>query len=106
MIYSVYDADMTNVRVALPNKLYEAIYCERPIIVAKGTYLAELVERWGVGVAVDHREPKELTAVLQRMRDDAGYYQAFCYRCREQKKIADTETYNKLLKDCLHQMCI
>lgn len=106
VIYSVYDADMTNVRVALPNKLYEAIYCERPIIVAKGTYLAELVERWGVGVAVDHREPKELSAVLQRMRDDTEYYQAFCYRCHEQKRIADTETYNKLLKDCLHQMCI
>lgn len=106
VIYSVYDADMANVRVALPNKLYEAIYCERPIIVAKGTYLAELVERWGVGVAVDHREPDELVAVLQKMRDDAAYYRAFCYRCHEQKKIADIETYNKMLKERLHQMCM
>lgn len=42
-VYSVYDADNANVRIALPNKLYEAIYCELPIIVSKGTYLSELV---------------------------------------------------------------
>lgn len=43
-IYAVYDADNPNVRIALPNKLYEAVYCKLPIIVAKGTYLSEIVE--------------------------------------------------------------
>lgn len=37
VIYSVYDTKMRNVRVALPNKLYESVRCGLPIIVAKNT---------------------------------------------------------------------
>lgn len=51
-IYSVYDSEQENVRLALPNKLYESIIFNKPLIVAKGTYLHEttLSENCGFGV--------------------------------------------------------
>ena len=87
VMYSVYDADMENVRVALPNKLYEAVYCEMPLIVAKGTYLEEVVNEWGVGVAVDHRSAEELSlhgsaitdTWVMHFRRDSG--RSSCYHC-------------------------
>jgi succinoglycan biosynthesis protein ExoL len=97
-IYSVYNADLANVRIALPNRLYEAIYCELPIIVAKGTYLAELVEKMGVGVAVSHKDETELEQVIKRLSTDKDYYNGFVNACRIHKKNISIEPYNNQLK--------
>ena len=66
-VYAVYDADNPNVRIALPNKLYESILCRLPIIVSKGTYLSELVEKWRVGYSVSHNNPEELIECLTNL---------------------------------------
>ena len=97
-IYSVYDADMNNVKVALPNKLYESILCELPIIVAKGTYLAVLVEKMGVGIAVSHKDERELEQVIRRLSTDKKYYDSFVRACRVHKKDVAIEPYNERLK--------
>ena len=70
-VYAVYDADNPNVRIALPNKLYEAAFCELPIIVAKNTYLSELVEKYGLGLSVNHKDSEELVAVLNKLKDNS-----------------------------------
>lgn len=70
-VYSVYNADNPNVRIALPNKLYEAIYCRLPILVAKDTYLAELVARLDVGLAVSHKDVEDVKrAILTFMQEN------------------------------------
>lgn len=84
-IYSVYDADNANVRIALPNKLYESVYCGLPIIVAKNTYLSELVSDWGVGVAVSHKDKTELVAILRRLKNEDEYYNSFVNNCKKKK---------------------
>ena len=71
-VYAVYDADNPNVRIALPNKLYESIVCHLPIIVAKKTYLSELVERWGVGVSVDHHNLKDLVEAISKLKNGSA----------------------------------
>ena len=84
-VYAVYDAGNPNVRIALPNKLYEAVYCELPIIVAKGTYLQEVVEQWGVGVAVGHKDKTELSSQLKDLAKKRERYMECVLACREQK---------------------
>ena len=101
IMYSVYNADMANVRVALPNKLYEAVYCETPLIVAKGTYLEKVVTEWGVGVGVDHHDPDALAALLTRMNQDHAYYEGFVEHCRLRKAEIGMEKYNRQLKEFL-----
>lgn len=51
--YVVYDNTLLNVRVALPNKLYESVFFGRPLVVAKSTELAKCVRNWNVGFVVD-----------------------------------------------------
>lgn len=53
MINCVYGSDSPIVKLALPNKLYDCILFKKPIIVSKDTFLAEIVEEYGVGLAVD-----------------------------------------------------
>ncbi|MEQ8190915.1 MAG: glycosyltransferase [Candidatus Eremiobacterota bacterium] len=96
-VYSVYDADLNNVKVALPNKLYEAIYCGLPIIVAKGTYLAELVEEMGVGVTVSHTDENELADALNKLSQDKNYYQSIVKNCEIHRCEIKTSYYNDIL---------
>lgn len=82
-VYAVYDADNPNVRIALPNKLYESILCELPIIVAKNTYLADLVEKWGVGAAVSHKGNEELKELLLKLKTDIAFREKLAQNCRK-----------------------
>lgn len=105
VMYAVYDVGMANVWVALPNKLYEAIYCEMPLIVAKGTYLQQVVEDWGVGIAVDHTSTEELAAVLSQLRADTALYAQICTNCRRQKQRLHPEQNAQALKCRLTELC-
>ena len=96
-VYSVYDAANANVRIALPNKLYEAVLCSLPIIVAKNTYLCELSEAWGVGIGVGYDNVRELSDTIIKLRDDSDYYNSFVENCESKKKDVDYNIYNEKL---------
>lgn len=56
LVLSTYDTDSDNVRYAEPNKLYEAIFFETPIIVSQGTFLGEKVNRLRIGYEIEVTE--------------------------------------------------
>lgn len=43
-------------QMLMPNRLYDAIYCKRPVIVAAGSFLAEYVKKNGIGVVIEKDE--------------------------------------------------
>lgn len=67
LVLSTYDVFYENVRFAEPNKLYEAIYFEVPIIVSKGTYIADKVERLNVGFTIDPLNDKEIVSFIESL---------------------------------------
>ena len=60
VVVSCHDTKSWNVRVAEPNKLYEAVFFERPIVVSKGTFLAKQVERYEAGYAIKADDDKSI----------------------------------------------
>lgn len=53
MINSIYSLNSPEVKQAVPNRIYDAVLYKKPIIVSDGTYLAELVKKYDIGVVVD-----------------------------------------------------
>lgn len=53
MINAVYGNDSMIVTTALPNKLYDALIYRIPIIASKGTYLGDIVSKYGIGLTID-----------------------------------------------------
>lgn len=94
-IYSVYDASNENVRIALPNKLYDAIICQLPIIVAKNTYLAELVNGWGIGLDVGYINLEELKQALNRLSNDTDFYKQLTENCKKITKTIEKSNKNE-----------
>ena len=54
--YIAYDNRRSNVRMALPNKLYEAPYFGVPVVVSTNTYLSERVKEMNSGFVVDPQD--------------------------------------------------
>jgi glycosyltransferase involved in cell wall biosynthesis len=67
LLYVSYDTSdsMLNNRVALPNKLYEAMYFRVPIIASRGTYLAERVMAVGIGYEIDCGSVAQIWDILK-----------------------------------------
>lgn len=91
-IFSVYPSEMKNVQVALPNKLYESILCRLPIIVSKGTYVGDLVEQWGIGIAIDSNNESDLIKAILELLNRKKYEQ-FQKACDNQWKLMDLNDY-------------
>ena len=53
VVNSIYSLKSPEVLQAIPNRLYDAAIYKRPILVAKGTYLEEIVNKYELGIAVD-----------------------------------------------------
>ena len=53
VVIACYDIKTLNERVAEPNKLYEALYFKKAIVVSNDTFLAEKVSRFNCGYAID-----------------------------------------------------
>ena len=67
VLLATYDTDEENVKYAEPNKIYEAIYFRKPIIVSSGTFLARKSERLGIGFGVDARDEADVVAMVERV---------------------------------------
>ena len=70
IVFALYDVDSINVLYAEPNKLYEAMYYRKPIIVSTGTYLAEKVQRLGIGFDINAMEPDNIDAFVAGLSKD------------------------------------
>lgn len=98
IVYSVYDPEMLNVKLALPNKLYEAIVCEIPIIVASGTCLEEYVKELGVGFSVTHGDVGSLRDLLVTLSRDREILQKIS---QHESRIKERFFYENIEKNFL-----
>lgn len=53
IVVAAYDTKDINEQIAEPNKLYEALYFNKPIIVSPKTFLAEQVKKYDCGYSID-----------------------------------------------------
>lgn len=84
-VYSVYDTKLKNVKIALPNRLYEAICCEIPIIAAKGTILGKFIEKEEIGLTVNDTNKGELKKVLLQLKESSELIKFFQNNCKKIK---------------------
>jgi glycosyltransferase involved in cell wall biosynthesis len=71
VIFCMFDLGDPNNIIGMPNKLFEAMVCGRPIICTKGTHSGEFTEREGVGLAVEYAEEALKQAII-KLRDNPG----------------------------------
>lgn len=73
VLIATYDPSIPNHRFASPNKIFEAMMLGKPIIVAKGTQIDQLINRLECGMVVNYGEITELETALTRLDEDPDF---------------------------------
>lgn len=104
VVYSLYNVDNYNVKLALPNKLYESIVCGKPIIVAKDTYLEEYVKELEVGFSAPYKDVDALKALIEDIYNDREKLSDISRKCMEIRNDYFYETVEEEFLKWLEQI--
>ena len=64
IVVACYNNKELNERILEPNKLYEALFFKKPIIVSEGTYLAERIKYYGCGFDINPMDDNSIISLL------------------------------------------
>jgi glycosyltransferase involved in cell wall biosynthesis len=67
---------------ALPNKLFEYIMAEVPVIVSNLPQMKEIIKTYQVGLAVDPENKDEVISALKKLSEDENLYKTFKHNCK------------------------
>ena len=67
---------------ALPNKLFEYIMAEVPVIVSNLPQMKDIVDKYDVGFSVDTENRTELLTVIKKLTEDRSLYQSKKHNCQ------------------------
>lgn len=74
ILVACYETENLNERIAEPNKLYEALFFCKPIIVSENTYLSQQVEKHQCGFAINAYKDQEIITLINSFTDDKLNY--------------------------------
>lgn len=69
LLFALYDTIVPNNKYASPNKLFEAMMCGKPILVNKGTAMAEIVSKENCGLVVNYNK-YEIKKAIELLKYD------------------------------------
>lgn len=101
LINCVYGNHNQVVKLLLPNRLYDCVLFKKPILVSKGTYLAEIVEKYCLGLAVDVEKENVVCSVETYLANFER--ESFENGCRQFLEKVDTEI--KEYQNALEAFC-
>jgi len=86
---------------ALPNKLFEYIMAEIPVVVSNLPQMKEIVERYEVGLVVDLDNPDEIVEAIRQLTDNEVLYKKFKENCKTASQELNWENEAKNLLEKL-----
>lgn len=98
VVFCVYDVHHPNVRFALPNKLYEACYFGKPIIVAADTALDIRVRKWRCGFSINVEDPAWPEEVFKKLAQfDFSEFESSSVTIPENSILESSDDYKELI---------
>lgn len=94
--YICYDSSDENVKIALPNKYYESVFFNTPVICSEGTALQVEVEKHKVGFAI--KIPEKITQAETLDNIDKRFVEKYSINCHQidgKKLLDDSESILK-----------
>ena len=96
--FAVYDSASRNVQLALPNKLYESMFFNVPMLVAKNTSLHKEVMKSKIGVGISLSTEKQFSEDIRRVSPKKiEYYANNSQEIHENELLDDSKDKLKTL---------
>jgi len=92
-----------NYRYALPNKLFDYIQSQVPVLCSKLPEMSRIVESYGIGIATAEKDPEKLAGIIRYMlkeRSRGAWREALRTAALELCWENESAIYLELLKEC------
>lgn len=101
MLFAFYDPDIPNNKYASPNKLFEAMMCNKPILVNDNTSMAEIVREEKCGLIVPYGDVNATKCAVLTLKNDPK----LCKRLSENGRRAYEVKYNwRIMEERLREI--
>lgn len=100
------NADNPNYIYALPNKLFENIQAENPIICSDLIEIRRIVDKYNVGMLVPYGKPEEIVKAFKEIANNNKMYETFKTNVKIAKKDLCWEKEQKILKKAFYKYII
>jgi succinoglycan biosynthesis protein ExoL len=97
IVYIAYEVEINvinNMNIALPNKMYESMYFNKPVIVSENTYLSERVLNHGIGEAIQYGNSVDLVEKIHHIGKNMDTYLNRLKSLDKNEYIADFDYEN------------
>ena len=101
LINCLYGNSSKITQLALPNKLYDCILFKKPILVSNGTYLSQIVSKYGIGLSLDIEQDPIHKKVLSYL--DSFDPVKFAEGCNALLEIVQSEMHQ--FSEAIDQFC-
>ncbi len=92
-----------NYRFALPNKLFNYIHANVPVLVSNLPEMENLVTQHQVGEIISNHKPKEIAKKIISMLE-SGNYQTWKNNCEKAQEFLNWETEKKVIQDLFNDI--
>lgn len=103
LVLATYDIEQDNVKYAEPNKLYEAIYFDTPIIVTSGTYVSQRVRDLNIGYCIDPMNRESIKSFIKSLSKDSVYEKIKSIRTIDKKTVINNNSDYIKIKDEIYK---
>lgn len=99
IMLAIYDPELENHRYAAPNKFYEGLMLGKPLIMAKGTGMSEVIKKSDLGEVIDYSE-KGFSTGLEKLIKRKNEWPKMSLRMKEiyRKKYNWNEMEKRLIE--------
>jgi glycosyltransferase involved in cell wall biosynthesis len=87
-----------NYRYALPNKVFDYIQSEVPLLVSSLPEIKRVVEEYNVGLVIDETTPEAIADGIKQMLRDEKSYRLWKENCRKAKELLCWENEQEIVK--------
>lgn len=106
LMFAVYNPQIMNHKYSAANKIYEAMLLKKPIIVARGTSMDKIVERYDIGFVIDYDKnefrdllyklEKDRSIIDKKVENMQGVYENYSWKTMKKRLI---DVYSDLERD-------
>lgn len=106
LMFAVYNPQIMNHKYSAANKIYEATLLKKPIIVARGTSMDKIVERYDIGFVIDYDKnefrdllyklEKDRSIIDKKVENMQGVYENYSWETMKKRLI---DVYSDLERD-------
>ena len=88
----------SNYKYSLPNKLFDYIHAEIPVIASDLIEVKKIINTYNVGLIVEKVSPNDIAKQVKLLQTNPNLYEELCSNCKKAKIILNAQSEQEIFK--------